>query len=221
MSEFWSYSLSDLLLFSPRVYYRLFELHNYALWPAHVLTITLGLAMIYLIARPAPARGRIILLISGVTWLWIAWSFFWQRYATINWAAAYVAPFAALEGILLIGFGALGGPPDFAPPRKAADFAPLGLLAFAAVGYPFVAVAMGRSWSAVEIFGIAPDPTAIATVAVLAPAIGRVRWLLMPIPGLWCVISGLTLWVMGADDFFVAPLCALSGVVIAIERARS
>ena len=29
----WSYRLSDFLLFSPRVYWRMFELHNAALWP--------------------------------------------------------------------------------------------------------------------------------------------------------------------------------------------
>ena len=35
-SEWWTYSLSDLLLFSPRTYYRLFELYNEAVWPMHV-----------------------------------------------------------------------------------------------------------------------------------------------------------------------------------------
>ena len=33
MSEWWTYSLSDFLLFSPRTYYRLFELYNLAIWP--------------------------------------------------------------------------------------------------------------------------------------------------------------------------------------------
>ena len=33
MSEWWTYTLSDFLLFSPRTYYRLFELHHRALWP--------------------------------------------------------------------------------------------------------------------------------------------------------------------------------------------
>ena len=34
MPEWWTYSLSDFLMFSPRTYYRLFELHNAAIWPA-------------------------------------------------------------------------------------------------------------------------------------------------------------------------------------------
>jgi hypothetical protein len=31
MSEWWTYSLWDFLLFSPRTYYRLFELYNLAI----------------------------------------------------------------------------------------------------------------------------------------------------------------------------------------------
>ena len=46
MSEWWTYSLLDFLLFSPRTYYRLFELYNLAVWPWHVLAIVLGLAVL-------------------------------------------------------------------------------------------------------------------------------------------------------------------------------
>ena len=53
MSEWWTYRLSDLLLFSPQTYYRLFELYNAAIWPAQVLAIALGLAVVAL-GRPHP-----------------------------------------------------------------------------------------------------------------------------------------------------------------------
>ena len=36
MSEWWTYTLSDFLLFSPRTYYRLFELYNDEIWPAQI-----------------------------------------------------------------------------------------------------------------------------------------------------------------------------------------
>jgi hypothetical protein len=43
----------DFLLFSPRVYWRMFELHKRRLWPLHVLTLAAGLIIILLIAwRP-------------------------------------------------------------------------------------------------------------------------------------------------------------------------
>ena len=67
---------------------------------------------------------------------------------------------------------------------------------------------------------MAPDPTAVGTLAVLAIVRGRVRWMLFPIPVLWCAISGATLWTMAAGDFFVAPFGASLAIAIAaVSRA--
>jgi hypothetical protein len=229
MSEWWTYTLSDFLLFSPRVYYRLFELHNQALWPAQILTLVLGLVVFALLFRAnvradaAPnadkhPADRLIPTLLGVLWIWIAWAFFFQRYASINWAAPYVAPVFACEGALLIASGAIGRTLAFTPGRAGRDFAGLALLASALVGYPLLAPVMGRPWLSAEVFGIAPDPTAVATLAVLALAHGRARWFLAPIPLLWCLITGATLWTMEANDFLVAPLAALAALAIGHVR---
>jgi len=42
-----------------------------------------------------------------------------------------------------------------------------------------------------------PDPTAIATLGLLLLARGRLLPLLLPIPVLWCLLSGITLRTMG------------------------
>jgi len=217
MSEWWTYTLSDFLLFSPRVYYRLFELHNRALWPAQVLALAFGLAILVMLLRRVRARERSIPVLLGVLWMWIAWAFFWERYATINWASVYVAPVFGLQGLLLIG-SALWGPLGFGRNGKIADFAGVGLLALALAVYPLLAPVMGRPWPAAEIFGLAPDPTVVATLAVLALTGGRVRWLLMIIPLLWCAVTGATLWTMEASDFLIAPASALGAVGIALLR---
>jgi hypothetical protein len=64
-----------------------------------------------------------------------------------------------------------------------------------------------------------PDPTAIATLAFLAMAAGRVRWLLMIIPALWCAISSITLWTMGSADYFIPLGGALVAIVIGLANA--
>ena len=46
MSEWWTYRPSDFLMFSPRTYHRLVELYNAEVWPAHVLAMGLGVAML-------------------------------------------------------------------------------------------------------------------------------------------------------------------------------
>lgn len=216
MSEWWTYTPSDFLLFSPRVYYRLLELHNLAVWPAHILTVLFGLAALYLLSSPGRSRDRFVFLALGAIWLWVAWSFLWHRYASINWAAAYVAPFYALEGLLIISIGSVRGALPFPADRKIPFLSGLALLAFSLVGYPLIAPGLGRPWLAAEVFGIAPDPTATAALAILALSRSRMRWLLMIIPFLWCMTSGATLWTMDAADFFVAPVAALAAVGLAL-----
>jgi len=220
MSEWWTYSLSDMLLFSPRVYYRLFALHNHALWPAQLLTIAVGLGMIYTLARPSAVRTRLTLVALGVLWIWVGWAFFWERYATINWAAPYIAPLYALQGVLLVAAGLSGNWLKISAP--AWRVRSLGALLFATVliGYPLITPAVGRPWAAAEVFGVAPDPTALATLAVLAVARDGLRWVSMVVPLLWIVVSAATLWTMQSTEFWIAPLAALFALSIACLPAR-
>jgi len=218
MSEWWTYSLSDLLLFSPRVYYRLFELHNHALWPAHLLSVAVGLAILYALLRPTIRRLRLVLAAFGVIWIWVALAFFWQRYATINWAAVYVAPVFVVQGVMLLGTAAFGPVTSAAPEAKLIRFSGAALFALALFAYPVIAPFMGRTWSAAEVFGIAPDPTSLATLAVLAISPSRLRWLLMVIPLAWIAISTLTLLAMDAPEVWIAPVLAITA--LAVSRAR-
>jgi hypothetical protein len=222
MSEWWTYELSDFLLFSHRVYVRLFELHNAAVWPAHVATLLLGVAILYALLRPGRLAVRFVPLGLGALWIWIAWAFFGQRYATINWAAPNVAPFFALEGVAL---AALGSGPGLSLPgskdRSPSIFAALIVLALCLFAYPLLAPALGRPLAAAEVFGIAPDPTAAATLAVLAVCRGRVRWLLMIVPLIWSALTGLTLWTMGASEALIAPVFALAVCAIAVAHRNA
>lgn len=220
MSEWWIYTLSDFLLFSPRVYYRLLETHNLAAWPAHIFTVLFGFAVLYLFLSPRRSHERFISLGLGAIWLWVAWTFLWHRYASINWAIAYVAPVYAIQGLLIIAIGAVKGTLPLPTDRNILFLSGLALLAFSLVGYPLIAPVLGRPWPAAEVFGIAPDPTATASLAILALSRSGWRWLLMIIPFLWCMISGATLWTMDAVDFFVAPLAALTAVCLALIRIR-
>jgi hypothetical protein len=83
MSEWWTYRPADLLLFSPRVYWRMFELHNAALWPVHVVTLVAGLAMVLVMLRRIRGRARWIALALSIIWASVGWSFLWSRYASI------------------------------------------------------------------------------------------------------------------------------------------
>lgn len=216
MAEWWTYRPEDFLLFSPRVYWRLFELHNAAVWPAHVFTLAAGIALAVLIVRRGGSGGRVAALVLAALWAFIGWAFFWERYATINWAAVYVAPVFLLEALLLLGIGGVAGGLSF--DRRGVSFW-LGilLLAFAVVGQPLLAPLLGRSWTAAEVFGIAPDPTALGTLGVLLAARGRLVPLLCAIPVLWCVASSATLWTMDAPAAWL-PLATAALATAALVR---
>jgi len=216
MDELLSYSLRDVLMFSPRVYYRLLEHYNGAIWPAQLLTVGLGFAILYLLFRRAGAMHRLMLAIIGALWIWVAWGFLWERYATINWPVAYVAPLFALQGLMLI---AAGGRLRIPAPRSTVDIAGVVLVAAALILYPALAQLSGRSWLAAEIFGLAPDPTAVATLALLALADGWSRWPLMIIPAIWCALSAATLSTLGSGEYFVPMTGALAAMAIGLARA--
>ena len=80
----------------------------------------------------------------------------------------------------------------------------IALIVYALALHPLIAPLSGRPWTQAEIFGLAPDPTVIATLGVIVAA-ARPNWHLLVLPLLWCVISGLTLWTMESPE---APVLA-------------
>jgi hypothetical protein len=203
MSQWSSYSLEDFLLFQPRVYWRLFELANEALWPLQIAALLIGVAILALVLRPAPWSGRAIGIALGIVWIWVAWSFLWERYAAINWAIGYVAPVFALQGLIMLFWApALAGANG-----RARRVIGLGLCLYALVLHPLLAVVAGRPIQAAEVFAVAPDPTVIATLGLVTMAPGWIASLLLFIPVLWCLASAATLYAMGAPEALV-PLAA-------------
>ena len=105
MSEWWTYRPANFLLFSPRVYWRMFELYNAALWPLQVLALAAGLIIILLVAWRPRSSARWLALLLAIIWIFVGWSFLWSRYAAINWAAADVAPALEPTGQVETGTG--------------------------------------------------------------------------------------------------------------------
>ncbi|TIU26929.1 MAG: hypothetical protein E5W53_04985, partial [Mesorhizobium sp.] len=97
----------------------------------------------------------------------------------------------------------------------------LGLLILAAgiVVYPLLPLLFGGPWASAEVFGIAPDPTAITTLGVLLAASGGPVPLLFAIPLLWLLLSGLTLHAMGDPQAWL-PLLAAATTVAALALRR-
>jgi hypothetical protein len=144
-----------------------------------------------------------------------AWFFFWQRYASINLAAPYFAVLFLVESLMLLAIGLSPGRSMMPAASRLRQRTALGIYLFALCAYPFIGMTMGRSWTQAELAGLAPDPTALATLGVLLLAGRRAFWPLAFIPIVWCLISGATLWALESRDFFVAPAVALVAAMLA------
>lgn len=219
MSEWWTYRLEDFLLFSPRVYWRMFELQNAQFWPLPVLTLASGLVILIMASRRMRGSAPTAVATLAVLWFLVAWAFLWNRYASINWAMSYVAPVFGLEALLLAA--AVTRSLCFDRQDKTA-WAGWLIAGLGVVVYPLLAPVFGRPWAEAEVFGVAPDPTAIATLGMLLLARGRFVPLLMPIPLAWLLISGLTLRTMGDMQGWIPLLTAVvASAVMALRPGRA
>ena len=218
-----SWAPEDFLLFSPRAYWRLFALENAAVWPAQLLLIAAGALLLFGMVRGRRPTGRwrgpALVFALAAAWFWTGWQFVALRYGAINWAAPMLAWGFYAEAALLAALG-ISGRVNFTG-RGTRAGAGIGLLAAALFAWPLLAPLDGRPWQEAEVFAIAPDPTAIATLALLALA-PRSRWtgLLAIVPALWLAISALTLFTMGAWQGWAVFAALIAGLVACTAPGR-
>lgn len=224
MSEWWTYRPEDLLLFSPRTYWRLFELANATLWPLQILIFGVGAVILIRVVRPTPWSRRMIAGAMALAWALAGFHFVGTLYAEINWAAVFAVPVFAAEAALLLWFGVTRKKLTFTLDRKVSAFLGFGLFTYALLLHPLVAPLAGRPVTAAEIIGIAPDPTAIATLGLLAMGgRGKTFWVLFMAPSLWCFVSAMTLFTMGAWEGWILVtsfILALMARVLAPSKSH-
>jgi hypothetical protein len=218
MAVWLSYSLSDFLLFTPNTYYRLFELYNRAVWPAHMAVAALGLLLVVLLFHGGERRARAIAGVLAACWLWVAWAFLFARYDSINWMARYAAVGFTLQSVLLIISGLFLN--RLKPSMDFTSHAGTAIVIFALFIQPLFALLLGRPWTQMEIFGLAPDPTVAATLGALL-TMRRAPWTLFVVPLLWCAVTGLTLWAMNAPDALLMPAVAVLALGLMLWRRLS
>ena len=221
MAAWESYRPADFLLFSPRAYWRLFEQVNGETWPWQIAILLAGAAALVFVLRPRPWSDRVLAGLLALAWVWTGLRFVGHYYAEINWLAAGAVPLFLGQGALLAGFCTLRQPTrQPAAPRAPALAGPV-LLVYALALHPLVAPVAGRPLAAAEVVGLAPDPSAMATLGfLLLLRRGAVSWLLATLPLLWCLASAATLLTMGTAEGLIPLASALLFLVARLWPVR-
>jgi len=215
MTDWTSYAVADFIPFTAEVYFRLIQRVSGNWWPLHVLTLAVGLAAAALAwtGRVGSAAG---LLAAALAWTGAA--FLIAEYGQLNWAGTWFGGAFVVAAVLVLAL-ALSQPGRATPRRRnsISSLTGLALVVAGVPGYPLIAPLAGRGWAQAEIFGIHPDPTAVATLGIaLIMLRGWRLWLTAIVPALWCLISALTLQVLQAPWaglLYAALAAALFGLV--------
>lgn len=214
MNDWTSYALQDFIPFTADIYFRLIERISEIFWPLHLLTLALGVVGLWLAFKN---RVRLACLFIAPVWAFVAFAFFIQRYAELNWVGGYIGYFFLAQAFLLLLIAMTRRGLDSMPRQRLSSAIGIAIALAGLIGLPFMAPLTGGSWSQAEVFGIHADPTAIFTLGLsLIILRGWALWFMTIIPALWLLISGLTLWVLGASSaivIFIVLAIALIGLV--------
>ena len=199
MSEWWTYTLGDFLMFSPATYWRLVESYNRDVWPAQFAGLIAGFAACGLLLSKRCSAARVQALLLAAAFLWVGWAFFWQRYAAINWAASYFA-FAFWVQALLLAVLALQPAQSEIKVSSTAQKVGWCLALAGLLIYPLGSAWSGKVWSQMEVFGVSPEPTALVCLGLLLARPIQTpplfRWVLAIIPSASLLVSAATLRAM-------------------------
>lgn len=216
MRDWLNFQLDDLLLFSPEAYWRLFEMLNTSVWPFQIAFLVVAVLLLFAARQRWRWAGPWAAIALALGWALSGQGFVAEWYQPINWAIVYLLPLFWVQSLLSI---ALARKVVFMRDGWRCNLA-LGL-GLSALFYPIVAIATGRPLIQAEVVGVAPDPTALMTLAVLGMARpGWAIWVLMLVPVIWLVTSLLTLYAMGASEAWIlGGLLAAALIGVCVRRA--
>lgn len=219
IDELSTYSVGNFIPFMPASYFRLFERQFETLWPLHPVLVALGIvAMVFAVL----GKGRVVAVILAAAVVTAAVTFHFRLYAELTPVGRVFGWAFLAQGLLLLVWGFIGRF-DSRPRLDVTAWIGMALAVFGVAFYPLMALLSGRKLAGAEYFGLAPDPTVCATLGILL-IIARPLWLLLllPIPLLWCVVSGATMKALEAPSAMLLPVIAATAFLsFLVKAARS
>ena len=187
--------------------------YNSAFFPIHILFYVIAIAaFVFTLLRPGAIANIIMKSVLTLLWAWTGALFFILHYGPHN-TAGYT--FGVVFLILTIMFitDIFLKKLDFDPKHdKNYTYVCIGLVAWAAVAYPILSLALGRSWPAMAAFPITPGPLVIFTSGVLLLTLKESHTWFFGIPFIWALVQGIgapTYWGL-YEDYSVVLLCGFA-----------
>lgn len=211
-----------LIAFTPDVLFRLFEQYNAAIWPLPPIAYGLALLAVLLAWKPGLVGGRggdraIAAILAGF-WLWAGIVFHGLYFTGINFIAPVYALLFAAQGLLLAWTGVARGRLAFRFAPTPFGWAGLALLVLALAVFPLAGFLAGHGWARASL--LLPSPLVLFTLGMIALSEPRAPLRLVVIPVLWCLVAGLSAWLLPIREDLVLPLAGIAAVVLIVWKNR-
>lgn len=178
-----------MLPFTSEQFRSVFLDYNNSIWPVQIVAYLLGGAAIALLLRKTREGDRVIAGILALMWLWTGVGYHGLSFSSINKAAYIFAVLFILQGYLLYA-GVYRGQMRFGVRPGLPTVIGGSFVAYAAMMYPMIGVAIGHAYPEMPMFGVTPCPATIFTFGLFLLTVRPVpRWLFV-IPFVWSLIGG-------------------------------
>ena len=176
-----------MLPFTTDQFFEVFARYNAAIWPVQLVAAALGIVALVLLLRSGAWTNRAIALILAAFWLLMGIGYHLLFFTRIN-ALAYVFAFLFVTQAGLFLVDGLTRRLTFQLTGGWSGRVAWTLMAYALVVYPLIGLFGPHPYPATPLFGVAPCPTVIFTLALLL--LSNARWRLVFIPLLWSAVGG-------------------------------
>ena len=190
--------LSDFLMFLPETWSRLVSGYHQDFWPLQIFALLSGLWILWLVFHPSARSDRLISTVLCASWSWVGAVFHFQYFSTISWAAWAFGGLFLLQAALFLVFGVMLNKIRYLPAPSMTRRVAVFIVLFALLGWPAITAAVSGDPAQAGFFGLSADATSLATIGFILFARPVYRWLLLPLPLIWGLISIALSWTMAA-----------------------
>jgi len=200
--------------FTPDQFFEVFAQYNRTFWLI-ALAWWLGSAGLMVAVWRKPVRiSPALTIFLGALWAWNAVAYHGWLFTRINPAAWLFALLFAVQAVLL--FLAARRPVAYFTATGARRILGFGLVSYA-LAYPFLTLALGRTYPATPTFGV-PCPTDLLTIGALLTIRDRLPVSLAIVPVVWSLVGGSAAVLFNVPTDFV--LLGAGGVLAAALIAQ-
>jgi hypothetical protein len=197
--------------FSSAQFFAVFAEYNQAVWPLQILFCLLAAVCVLWVLQATQMSSRLISATLALLWVWMAVAYHFAFFASINPAAWLFGSVCLIGAGVFVWFGIVKRALRFEYDRRSQGHVGMLMMAFALLGYPAIAYAVGHRYPSVPTFGL-PCPTTIFTLGALMCSRRPTPWAVYLVPLLWSGIGSIAAFQLGVTEdlaLLVAGLVAL------------